>query len=228
SIYNETTGQNAQHYSPEPGDVLYAVIDPGQADNMVAYQWFTEEGAIAGANSSTFTVRGADAGKMLGVYVGPKTSSESFGYIGEVATTTKPVAELIPLQLALTIDTPKAGKIPETYVTYKYEDKEYHTNILWGTTDWTPAELDRYGHFLPGEEYVAAMQQAGYSADVIEAYGALGGQPSLDYRYTVFGHVYEGLDIVKAISAVKTDDYNRPKKDIEVYSVTVSIYQQGE
>ena len=78
------------------------------------------------------------------------------------------------------------------------------------------------------EEYVAAMQQAGYSADVIEAYGALGGQPSLDYRYTVFGHVYEGLDIVKAISAVKTDDYNRPKKDIEIYSVTVSIYQQGE
>ena len=78
------------------------------------------------------------------------------------------------------------------------------------------------------EEYVAAMQQAGYSADVIEAYGQLGGQPSLDYSYTVFGHVYEGLDIVKEIAAAKTDDYNRPKKDIEVYSITVSVYQTGE
>lgn len=78
------------------------------------------------------------------------------------------------------------------------------------------------------EEYVAAMQQAGYSADVIEAYGQLGGQPSLDYNYTVFGHVYEGLDIVKEIAAAKTDDYNRPKKDIQVYSITVSVYQTGE
>ena len=78
------------------------------------------------------------------------------------------------------------------------------------------------------EEYVDAMKSAGYAANVIEAYQELGGQPSLDYEYTIFGQVFEGLDIVQEIANSKTDKWNRPKKDVVVSSVSISSYSNEE
>ena len=74
------------------------------------------------------------------------------------------------------------------------------------------------------DEYAAAMKEAGYSDEVIAAYRELGGLPSLDYVYTVFGQVYEGMDVVKAIASAKADKYNRPKKDITIDGVVISTY----
>jgi cyclophilin family peptidyl-prolyl cis-trans isomerase len=34
--------------------------------------------------------------------------------------------------------------------------------------------------------------------------------------YTVFGEVVEGLDVLEAISSVKTDDRDRPLVDIDI------------
>ena len=49
-----------------------------------------------------------------------------------------------------------------------------------------------------------------------EAYTTIGGYPTLDGEYTVFGEVVEGLDVLDKISAVETDRYNRPVKDIKM------------
>lgn len=49
-----------------------------------------------------------------------------------------------------------------------------------------------------------------------EAYTTVGGYPSLDGEYTVFGEVIEGLDILDKIAAVETDRYNRPNSDIKM------------
>ncbi len=69
------------------------------------------------------------------------------------------------------------------------------------------------------------MTTLGYSAAVIEGYKSFGGVPALDFRYTVFGQVYEGMDVVNKINAVEVDKDDRPVKDIVVNSVTVEIYQ---
>ena len=49
-----------------------------------------------------------------------------------------------------------------------------------------------------------------------EAYTTVGGYPSLDGEYTVFGEVVEGLDVLDKIAAVETDQYDRPKTDIKM------------
>jgi len=49
-----------------------------------------------------------------------------------------------------------------------------------------------------------------------EIYTTIGGYPSLDGGYTVFGEVIEGLDVLDKISVVETDKYNRPLKDIKM------------
>ncbi len=47
-------------------------------------------------------------------------------------------------------------------------------------------------------------------------YTTIGGYPSLDMDYTVFGEVVEGLDVLEKIAAVKTDQYDRPNTDIKM------------
>jgi len=45
-------------------------------------------------------------------------------------------------------------------------------------------------------------------------YSTIGGYPSLDGAYTIFGQVIEGLEVIDKIAAVKTDQRNRPVEDV--------------
>ena len=63
-----------------------------------------------------------------------------------------------------------------------------------------------------------------FPQEVIDAYGTLGGYPALDLDYTVFGQVYEGLDIVDSIAAVETDGNDKPLEDIIIESIEVGTY----
>ncbi len=69
-----------------------------------------------------------------------------------------------------------------------------------------------------------------YSLDVIDHYYDLGGAPYLDFGYTVFGQVYEGLEIVNAISEVSimpddTGMTSKPINDIVIDDIIIGIYE---
>ena len=49
-----------------------------------------------------------------------------------------------------------------------------------------------------------------------QAYTTIGGYPSLDGEYTVFGEVVEGLEVVDKIAIVETDKANRPVTDVRM------------
>ena len=58
---------------------------------------------------------------------------------------------------------------------------------------------------LPGsssvtQELIDQMNAAGWRADVVSAYQTAGGAPYLDYTDTVFGQVYEGMEVVDTIA----------------------------
>ena len=52
-------------------------------------------------------------------------------------------------------------------------------------------------------------------------YKSLGGTPHLDYSYTVFGEVIEGLPILDKISLAETDRNDRPLTDIRIKSISI-------
>ncbi len=54
-----------------------------------------------------------------------------------------------------------------------------------------------------------------------DIYNKIGGTPHLDTRYTVFGEVIKGMDIVDRISVVKTNEKDRPLKNIKIIKTFV-------
>ncbi|WMM25745.1 peptidylprolyl isomerase [Tissierella sp. MB52-C2] len=64
-------------------------------------------------------------------------------------------------------------------------------------------------------------EKAGFSEDVINGYEELGGTPWLDFRHTVFGQVYEGMDIVDKIANEKVGANDKPAEQITMEKVEV-------
>ena len=79
----------------------------------------------------------------------------------------------------------------------------------------------KYNH-----EYDNYMQENNFPNGLIEQYRIHGGYPtSLYLNYTIFGQVYEGMDIVDKIAAVETDVTNdKPYKDVVVEKIIVTEY----
>lgn len=68
------------------------------------------------------------------------------------------------------------------------------------------------------------LQEAGVREDVVAAYRAVGGAPYLDNLNTVFGQVYEGMEVVDAIAAVECGENDQPLEPVVVNSITVGTY----
>ncbi len=60
-----------------------------------------------------------------------------------------------------------------------------------------------------------------FSEAQIEAYTSQGGAPHLDGRYTVFGEVVNGMDVIEKIEAVETNDDDRPVSNVRILKVSL-------
>lgn len=72
-----------------------------------------------------------------------------------------------------------------------------------------------------GQEQLAGQ---GYPEEQVKAYAAAGGAPYLDHTDTVFGQIYEGLDVADKIACAeteKTEDGEETDRPVEKDTVTI-------
>lgn len=55
-----------------------------------------------------------------------------------------------------------------------------------------------------------------FTDEQTKAYTTIGGTPHLDQSYTIFGEVYEGIEVIDSIAKQKVDKNNRPFTDIRM------------
>ena len=102
---------------------------------------------------------------------------------------------------------------------------EQKKDITEGYFDYVNQVVEQYGgNDLLYNSNTGKILRTNYDDAVKAKYEEVGGSPDLDYGYTVFGQVYEGMDVVDAIASVETDKTDKPLEDIVIENIEIQEY----
>lgn len=60
-----------------------------------------------------------------------------------------------------------------------------------------------------------------FPEDIVDYYESAGGTPWLDFRHTVFGQVFDGMDVVDNIAGVEVGNADKPINDVIINSIEI-------
>ena len=89
-------------------------------------------------------------------------------------------------------------------------------------------------YIVTGEVYdkdqIDQLKAGGYTFtdNEAEVYSTYGGAPWLDGGYTIFGQVYDGLDVVFKIQEAETGSNDKPTEDVIIEKITITDYSGGD
>jgi peptidylprolyl isomerase len=111
----------------------------------------------------------------------------------------------------------------------KPENRSFRDNFIRLQNDKKMDSLQILSNQLePILEKQLASRPYKFSTEQRAAYKTIGGAPHLDGTYTVFGEVYEGLEVVDKIAKAEKDQYDRPKTDIHMTLSIIDSDKKGK
>ena len=70
-------------------------------------------------------------------------------------------------------------------------------------------------------DQMRSLENQGFPKDVTDTYVEKGGTPWLDFKHTVFGQVFDGLDVVDNIAATPVGADDKPIEDVVIQKIIV-------
>lgn len=73
------------------------------------------------------------------------------------------------------------------------------------------------------ENMISQMKEMpeSFPEEIVDYYAKNGGTPWLDFRHTVFGQVFEGMDVVDNIAGVEVGNADKPINDVIINSIEI-------
>lgn len=99
--------------------------------------------------------------------------------------------------------------------------------VAYANSNGTSTDGSQF-YIVTGKTYPEEQFESSYPADLKNVYQTAGGAPWLDGGYTIFGQVYQGLDIVFSAQDVKTDSQDKPVNELAIEYVKVGKYEGEE
>lgn len=98
-------------------------------------------------------------------------------------------------------------------------------NLQDGYWEYIDSVVEEYGsENVLYNSQTGNMVKVNYSDEARQIYNDIGGTPHLDYCHTVFGQVFEGMEVVDAIASVAVDGNDKPADDVIIESITFENY----
>ena len=95
--------------------------------------------------------------------------------------------------------------------------KQMYAKLLSSSYSTSTASVTFDGDAIPDEVFSLYAEHGG-NLPLDGAWRSTGG-------HTVFGQVFDGMDVVDAIAAVKTDDNDKPLEDVVIKSIDITTYK---
>ena len=125
------------------------------------------------------------------------------------------------------------GSVIEEFEKYCKETLGKNVKVEYSTVGtneemYTKINLNKESYDLvcPSEYMIQKMiGEKMFPADCIEDYKKVGGTPWLDFKHTVFGQAYEGMDVVDEIAKTRVDLMDKPFDDVVIEKIEIGEYE---
>lgn len=110
---------------------------------------------------------------------------------------------------------------------FSYEIAPYRGSLCMASKKTGTSTLGSQ-FFITQSNYSESMESymdiGGYPKGLLQQYKTYGGYLSLYLQYTIFGQVFEGIDLVDRIAMVDTDGNDKPVVDVIIEKVEITTY----
>lgn len=218
--------------TPEHRDNFMRLVNGGRYDGTLFYRVVKDFVVQGGSLSSKKAVKGSHVGYGRAVNINSEFRENHFHKKGALCAPRQPqeinlfkksdigqfyfaVGRKVPLQeltmIERNVNIPIKRKLKAKYYTPRKSE-------LDSLKVANPREFNKRLRAIKSQiavEYELS-ETLEFPQELKEAYTTLGGIPTLDGEYTVFGEIINGMEVLDKIAALKTDSNDRPLADVRM------------